>query len=351
MRDRYVTFVNYTKRQRLPKVLERAAKNLGSEGRRAEMLALLDNEDAVIDDSSWWPEGWGDWVRRLSGATVGQLNFFDYEFWFYAKILELSGYEKSPVDPFFMEKRLDTRAAIAALVKAPQRTIDFDAALRGSLKGNSADKSQLSTTASGAWDLSLDRLQTITATGTLCVVADNAGEEILNDLVLSAKFIEHGGDRVKIFIKNVPIFVSDFAKSDVSGIVEDMSEYGNENEIINSILKFVDSGDLEFLTDDYWSSPEFFDKIPGKYISDEAQWIYKGDLNYRRLIGDYCGDIYGAFEGLPVRPAVSAMAMRSIKSYCLAGLMRDEWPDALSTTQFPMDGTIFHVQFVPGKAA
>lgn len=103
MRDRYVTFVNYTKRQRLPKVLERAAKNLGSEGRRAEMLALLDNEDAVIDDSSWWPEGWGDWVRRLSGATVGQLNFFDYEFWFYAKILELSGYEKSPVDPFFME--------------------------------------------------------------------------------------------------------------------------------------------------------------------------------------------------------------------------------------------------------
>jgi hypothetical protein len=77
--------------------------------------------------------------------------------------------------------------------------------------------------------------------------------------------------------------------------------------------------------------------------------VLKGDLNFRRAVGDVAVEIETPFEKLAVLPAAPMLSLRSIKSYCVAGVT--DWPTGLSRTHFPMDGSILAVQRIPTRNA
>jgi hypothetical protein len=75
--------------------------------------------------------------------------------------------------------------------------------------------------------------------------------------------------------------------------------------------------------------------------------VAKGDLNFRRLIGDVSVPVETRFQSLELLPNAPVLSLRSIKSYCVAGM--DDWPRKLSRTDFPTDGSIVAVQQVPER--
>ena len=77
--------------------------------------------------------------------------------------------------------------------------------------------------------------------------------------------------------------------------------------------------------------------------------ILKGDLNFRRAIGDVSVPVETPFESLAVLPAAPMLSLRSIKSYCVAGMR--VWPAGMGTEDFPKDGSIVVAQHIPAKPA
>jgi hypothetical protein len=93
------------------------------------------------------------------------------------------------------------------------------------------------------------------------------------------------------------------------------------------------------------------DKVPIDELDagEGVLTILKGDLNFRRAIGDVTVPVETPFESLAVLPAVPMHSLRSIKSYCVAGMR--VWPAGMSTEDFPKDGAIVVAQQIPAKRA
>ena len=107
---------------------------------------------------------------------------------------------------------------------------------------------------------------------------------------------------------------------------------------------------MHFAAHSFWSSPKYFDRLPVDELGqgEGILNVLKGDLNFRRAVGDVTVPVETPFQELEVLPAAPMLSLRSIKSYCLAGMT--EWPKGLSRTVFPMDGSIVAVQQVPVAA-
>ena len=111
----------------------------------------------------------------------------------------------------------------------------------------------------------------------------------------------------------------------------------------------VDRGGVRITSNSFWAAPLFMDRVPVEELEsgDGVLNILKGDLNFRRAVGDAVVPVQTAFEELPVLPAAPMLAMRSIKSYCAAGMK--VWPAGMSTENFPKDGSIVAVQAIPAR--
>jgi hypothetical protein len=148
---------------------------------------------------------------------------------------------------------------------------------------------------------------------------------------------------VVIHVKQLPMFVSDTTADDVTILfdrIDKVSPFGSR------LQAAADRGDIRFATHAFWSAPKFFDRMPVADLgSGDVLTVVKGDLNFRRLIGDVSVPVDRPFQSLAVLPAAPVLSLRSIKSYCVAGMA--DWPAKLSKTDFPMDGSIVAVQRVP----
>ena len=108
-------------------------------------------------------------------------------------------------------------------------------------------------------------------------------------------------------------------------------------------------GSIRFAAHPFWAAPQFLDRLPveERGTGEGVLTVLMGDLNYRRAVGDFSGPIETPFADLAVLPAVPMLSLRSIKSYCVAGIT--DWPDGVSRTAFPTDGSIVAVQQIPAR--
>lgn len=229
----------------------RDATPYGPEQRRALDELLRNGTESVLDppaDDDWW-DTWN--VRRYTGRSWYSLPFLAAESCFYRQLLRAVGYfgpgPFQGVDPFrpFKLAELDTPEAAAeltALGPLSERPLpeQLRALLHGSLWGNRADLGfRLQTTGAGDSDtagssqLVADDTESLLSlltgrslpTGaptaasagdrTLCLVADNAGRELIPDLLLVDHLLTHGHfDRAVLHLKPYPYFVSDATTAD-----------------------------------------------------------------------------------------------------------------------------------------
>lgn len=346
---RYTEYVRQTLAARIPAILKTAGEGQGFEAIRqlnAIGRAVEANAPMVLDLHDWPVPGWESLPGRINGKRPTEASFFDFEYWLYFRILTAVRYRERNVDPFRAIKHRDLERHIHWAEQAIQKTQTLAEALTLSLHANAHDLSQLSEPASthylGGEILGIEP----GVIRRINIVTDNFGGEFVADLVLAVIAAE-AGIEAAVHVKRLPMFVSDTTTDDVMILLDRMSP---SSSFARRLQAEVKRDSLRVMSNPFWSAPKFMDQAPLDDLAagEGVLTVLKGDLNFRRAIGDVVVPIETPFETLPVLPAVPMLSLRSIKSYCVAGMK--VWPAGMSPEDFPKDGAIVVAQQIPARA-
>ncbi|WP_327009398.1 damage-control phosphatase ARMT1 family protein [Dactylosporangium sp. NBC_01737] len=157
--------------------------------------------------------------------------------------------------------------------------------------------------------------------GTVCVVADNAGRELLPDLVLIDFLLRTGrATRVELHVKPAPYFVSDALTADV---LTELWRFPADSAIGRRLWAALRAGVLELVTDPFYCAPLEFPQMPARLAARfgaATLTILKGDLNYRRLVGDRSWSPETSFSSTTGYFPGPVAALRTVKSDVVVGL-------------------------------
>jgi hypothetical protein len=251
-------------------------------------------------------------VAAHAGRAWDSLPFLWAESYFYRRLLRAVEYHHydSPwcgVDPFTPQKHaqlsgpelradLDAYAALGDADAADRRR----ALLLASHWGNQADlgfrtNNPDADTENG--DLLVDDSEALWALAEapgdapVIVVADNAGREITADLALVDHLLETATGPVELHLKPHPYFVSDATGLDVNATLNtlDADPHQEVRDLARRLRDAIRLGWLRLRTHGAYVHPTEYRTLPSDLAAEFAAAklvILKGDLNYRRLVGD-----------------------------------------------------------------
>lgn len=333
------SFGAFTVAERLPKIVADVVAELPVEAARApewDRLVTAVTQGCDIDTSLLAPTtGYLDEIiAGLSGKNWRELPFFDLEFLFYHAINTIAGRLTPGRDVFTKQKQKGLERAIQS-VDLPEGPLSIGSAINASLFGNTADLSQLdgkdrkktSTLIIDERAALADRLSR-PGSAPIHLVADNAGTELVADLLLVAALL-HIGWSVQLHVKPWPMFVSDATIADVE--VTLLAFAASRNETLRQVSAFIrqskDQGRLGIEAPADWGEPRHLDGLSQPLLDrlcESCGVLLKGDLNYRRAFGDLawpaCTDAATAF----LMPSMPAFALRVLKSELAIGTPRDQ---------------------------
>ncbi|MEU6762635.1 damage-control phosphatase ARMT1 family protein [Streptomyces sp. NPDC046853] len=288
---------------------------------------------------------WEAWSREYIGLSWFDVPFLWAESYFYRQLLAAVGYfEPGPwqgIDPFrpFKQAELHTEEAaeeLAALDALARRPLDEQrqALLLGSLWGNRADLGfAVGGGPAGAADSRLVAddsalLWSLLPEGgaaTLCLVADNAGRELLPDLILIDHLLRHRhAERVVLHVKPCPYYVSDAMTADVIDCLRHLrGAHGNAAEVGERLWAAMGEGRLTVRAHTFSCAPLPYAKMPDdlrQEFADADVTVMKGDLNYRRLVGDRLWPATTPYEERTAYFPGPVASLRTLKSDVIVGL-------------------------------
>ncbi|GAA1890064.1 damage-control phosphatase ARMT1 family protein [Streptomyces durmitorensis] len=288
---------------------------------------------------------WEAWGSEYVGLSWFDAPFLWAESYFYRQLLTAVGYfEAGPwqgIDPFrpFKQAELHTEEAdeeLAALDGLTLRPLgeQRQALLLGSLWGNRADLGfAVGGGAAGAADSRLVAddsalLWSLLPEGgaaTLCLVADNAGRELLPDLILVDHLLRHRrAERVVLHVKPYPYYVSDAMTADVIDCLRRLTgARGAAAEVGERLWSAMGTGQLTVRGHTFSCAPLPYADMPDDLRQEFAEadvTVMKGDLNYRRLVGDQLWPATTPFEERTAYFPGPVAALRTLKSDVIVGL-------------------------------
>jgi hypothetical protein len=159
----------------------------------------------------------------------------------------------------------------------------------------------------------------------VCVVVDNAGRELLADLILSDHLLASGiSERVELHLKPQPYYTSDATTADLVRCLRRLAATPGVAADIADRLRVAAAADrFAFSSHWFYCTPFTFHRLPSDLADEVASAtlvVMKGDLNYRRLVGDCHWS-----ESTPFGDAVSyfpapVVALRTLKSDVVVGM-------------------------------
>ncbi|MEV0120361.1 damage-control phosphatase ARMT1 family protein [Streptomyces sp. NPDC050703] len=293
-------------------------------------------------------ERWANWGREYFGRSWYDAPFLWSESYFYRRLLGAVGYFGAGpwrgVDPFAPFKRAELRGdaveeelrALDALAGVP---LDERAAalLQASLWGNRADlgfrvsagepavgdaaaSALVADDSASLWDL-----LPAGNSSTVAVVADNAGRELIPDLILVDHLLEQRhAEQVVLHLKPHPYYVSDAMTADVVDCLRRLTGApGAAGAIGGRLWKALAAGGLEVRTHPFFCAPLPYEDMPDDLRGEfegATLTILKGDLNYRRLVGDRLWDATAPFADRTAYFPGAVAALRTLKSDVVVGL-------------------------------
>ncbi|MFJ6926296.1 damage-control phosphatase ARMT1 family protein [Streptomyces nigra] len=332
----------------------RDASPYGPEQRRALDTLLANCLDGVIEPLPADAHDRDRWAAWGAADHIGR-SWFDVpwlwsESFFYRRLLDAVGYfAPGPwqgIDPFRPSKtaELDSPetdeelAALDALTGRPPAEQD-QALLHGSLWGNRADLSfRLGATGGTAGDgtppLVADDSDVLwsllppTGTATVCLIADNAGRELVPDLLLIARLLTEGrAARVLLHVKPHPYYVSDATHADVLDALRRLvAAPGAAGEHGRVLWTALTDGRLTVRAHPFSCAPLPYADMPAdlrEELASATLTILKGDLNYRRLVGDRRWPPATPFTEVTAHFPGPVAALRTLKSDVVTGLDAD----------------------------
>ncbi|MFL6118402.1 damage-control phosphatase ARMT1 family protein [Actinophytocola sp.] len=277
---------------------------------------------------------WAQWGRDYLGESWYDVPFLWAESFFYRKLLEAVGYFRPGpwrgVDPFEPAKSAELRGReLADELDTLGARPDPDALLTASLWGNQADLGfQLQVRGGRASALVVDDSAAMwpLLTGLVCVVADNSGRELVPDLLLADHLLTTGrAEEILLHVKAYPYFTSDATMADVLAALRRLR--GGPTEAAGERLwQAVRSGAVAVRAHPFSVAPWTYHEMPADLAEDFATatvTVMKGDLNYRRLVGDQAWPADTAFETVTEYFPGPVVAVRTLKSDVVVGVPAD----------------------------
>jgi Damage-control phosphatase ARMT1-like domain len=288
------------------------------------------------DADGRWPDraAWAAWLEPHRGRSFFEVPFLVAESWFYRLLLDAVAFvESGPwrgVDPFAPMKVGELRTLPA--MPAPADRLDRAALLQASIWGNQADLGfQLVAAESarrpGEHALVVDdaaRFWALLDRGGLVVawVCDNAGQELVADLLLVDRLLADGlASSVTVHLKPLPYFVSDATARDLVDCLGALEAVG-AGDAATRLRSAATTGRLVVAAEAFWCAPlelrdrsaELDARLAGADLA-----VVKGDLNYRKLVGDAEWVPWTPFGDVVQLPGPVA-ALRVLKSDVLVGV-------------------------------
>jgi len=172
----------------------------------------------------------------------------------------------------------------------------------------------------------------VNKTGIVDIVMDNSGFELFTDLCLADFLVSSGvASKVRMRVKDQPWFVSDTTIPDITWTINQMS-MGLDNtsplaELSRKWSSYFQTGVWVVKADSFWTLPHSFNHMantdPGLYqeLSEADLVIFKGDLNYRKLVGDLNWETTASFKSaLQGFLPSSVLSLRTAKADVMVGL-------------------------------
>lgn len=347
-------FARQTFAERYPRILQRTL----TQDSDADVVAAIGSlsrfvagEEALTIPAGLNDATWQALYEAHEGLRASEIDFLTLEFLVFHEILLAHRYSERQQDPFATDKNLDLDAILPAYAQAFERLSDLESAFMVSLLGNAHDASQLHIKSDGRV-LDLDPLPETVDCDVVDIVCDNAGHEFLSDLVLAAYLVRQTNSKIRLHVKATPWFVSDVTMHDALGVFEALQTAPTRLTAFGTTLLDGRASDrLKILDGPLWTRPINYGE--GNLVealgNRDSMVIVKGDLNYRRCIGDISTDIFTPWQSLPYLPDVDVLSLRSVKSHCWAGVEADKFPPDLDGENFPMDGALFGAQAIPAR--
>ncbi|MFI1565241.1 damage-control phosphatase ARMT1 family protein [Streptomyces sp. NPDC020490] len=300
---------------------------------------VLEPLPADAHDRDLWT-AWG--ADEYTGRSWFKIPWLWSESYFYRQLLEAVGYfgpgPGQGVDPFGPLKRAEldsprTDEELAALDDLAGRSAEEQEAalLHGSLWGNRADLGfRLSAhdgTAEPVPGLVADDSESLRPLlrGTLCLIADNAGRELVPDLLLIAHLLRQGRiERAVLHVKPYPYYVSDATAADVVDALRRLTAAtGRAAAYGRTLWSAMGDGRLTVRAHPFSAAPLPFADLPADLRAELAGadlTVVKGDLNYRRLVGDRRWPPTTPFRDVTAGFPGPVAALRTLKSDVITGL-------------------------------
>jgi len=164
----------------------------------------------------------------------------------------------------------------------------------------------------------------------LAFIVDNAGFELFTDLCFADALMSNKVDRIDFHVKVIPWFVSDALAKDVTWLLETMAS-AEGKPILNTLASkwkgYFHSKIWRIVESPFWTYPYVYsdmakyDQELHSHLSQNTLLIFKGDLNYRKLIGDVNWPPETPFkDSLQSFCSSPLLALRTLKADCVSGL-------------------------------
>jgi hypothetical protein len=307
------------------------------------VLEPLDPRDEQVAAAGDYAE-WTEWGASYFGSRLRWTDapFLWSESYFYRRLLSATGYFAGPwcgVDPFgpmksgslagaAVDRELAAYSALAEMSPAERDS----ALLHACVSGNQADLGfQLIAGAPAGVSLLVDDTAAIWAhldergPGSVNLIADNAAEELLPDLLLIEHLVTSGrATNATVYLKPRPYYVSDAMTQDaVSALRRLALAPGLAGEAGRRLWEYCSDGRLSFSAPDFFCAPLSFHALPREVVASIAAaklTFVKGDLNYRRLVEDRFWPPTTPFADLTAYLPGPVAALRTCKSDVAVGL-------------------------------
>lgn len=162
------------------------------------------------------------------------------------------------------------------------------------------------------------------------IVLDNAGFELVTDLCLAEFLITSElASRIVFHAKSMPWFVSDVTLEDWDWTLNNMRRMNHIaiNQLCQRWQGYLQDKTWVVETHDFWTMPNTYNEMikesPELHtnLSHSDFILFKGDLNYRKLVSDRQWDPTTQFKrALRSFHPASLCSLRTLKSDCVVGL-------------------------------
>jgi len=361
------TFAEHTFVYRLPGIVRRileAGRWPGGEWPdeiRAGLQALIQDLPhgqlrPLIDTGAADLAQWQEWMERYYGQTWLTAPWLLAETYFFRRVLEATQFfQPGPgygADPYREDKLEGLRAAVQPLAETCETLASWEKIhplpetlmrlLHQVVWGNQADLSVFPASEEGPNGAGADHLlvdQAGAAADYLAalqgkaqrvdILFDNGGLELAFDLLLVDFLLEHGlAGKVVVHAKPFPTYVSDVTIPDLHETLEFLGEAddGRVRAMAQRLQAHLKDASMTVASELHWAGALVNWQMPDDLrneLSGSALIISKGDMNYRRWLGDLHWPFSTPFENITAYRPAPLLALRVFKSNVLAGLPED----------------------------